>query len=396
MSRRYQDTHPWITFQFKVEQNRIWAKLGEAFSKNQHLAGIPLQPALATELASVLLTKGALATAAIEGNTLSEAQANRIIHEGEKLAPSQEYLAQEIRNITSALEDIDQAGRASGGFDLTPDWLRAQNARVLDKLEVEDHVVPGEYTKEGLTVGSIYRGAPPADLDYLVERMCGWLNETFLKPSQDHNLPDDIRFYNAVFGAVLGHLYTAWIHPFGDGNGRTARLLEVAILSHSRVVPWVASNLLSDHYNRTRSRYYARLAATSREGKISEFVEYAVEGYVDMLREQIDTVRESQMRVAWTNYVHEKLHGETPGKTKDRRRELVLALPIDGLVAKKDVRRLSPALAEQYAGHEERMIARDMNALERLGLVSCEPHGYRSQAWIINAFVPIPNVPLSV
>ncbi|KQR23171.1 Fic family protein [Microbacterium sp. Leaf151] len=395
MARRYEETHPWISFQFRVEQSRIWAKLGEAFSKNQHLAGIPLQPALANELASVLLTKGALATAAIEGNTLSEAEANRVIHEGEKLPPSQEYLAQEIRNVTSALDAIDHSGQRGESFELTPEWLQAQNAKILDQLEVDDHVVPGQYTKEGLTVGSVYRGAPPADLEHLVERMCSWLNETFIRPSQDHNLADDIRFYNAVFGAVLGHLYTAWIHPFGDGNGRTARLLEVAILSHSRVVPWVASNLLSDHYNRTRSRYYARLASTSREGKVGEFVEYAVEGYVDMLREQIETVRASQMRVAWQNYVHETMHKEASGKTKDRRRELVLSLPMNGLVAKKDIRRLSPTLAEQYAGHEERMIARDMNALERLGLVSCEPAGYRARASIINAFVPIPSVPLN-
>ncbi len=28
----------------------------------------------------------------------------------------------------------------------------------------------------------------------------------------------------AILRAVLAHLYIAWIHPFGDGNGRTARL----------------------------------------------------------------------------------------------------------------------------------------------------------------------------
>ena len=30
--------------------------------------------------------------------------------------------------------------------------------------------------------------------------------------------------------ALLAHLYIAWIHPFADGNGRTARLLEYLIL----------------------------------------------------------------------------------------------------------------------------------------------------------------------
>ncbi len=29
----------------------------------------------------------------------------------------------------------------------------------------------------------------------------------------------------AVLKAIFAHLYVAWIHPFGDGNGRTARAL---------------------------------------------------------------------------------------------------------------------------------------------------------------------------
>ncbi len=64
------------------------------------------------------------------------------------------------------------------------------------------------------------------------------------------------RFVNAALSAILAHLYIAWIHPFGNGNGRLARLIEVQILSESGVVPLVATNLLSDHYNKTRSAYY--------------------------------------------------------------------------------------------------------------------------------------------
>ncbi|MGH3941387.1 MAG: Fic family protein [Pseudonocardiaceae bacterium] len=81
-----------------------------------------------------------------------------------------------------------------------------------------------------------------------------------------------MRFYCLFVAATLAHLYIAWIHPFGDRNGRTARLLECAILAHSGVVPWVSSNLLSDHYNRTRSRYYQRLERASRERDVRGFI----------------------------------------------------------------------------------------------------------------------------
>lgn len=55
----------------------------------------------------------------------------------------------------------------------------------------------------------------------------------------------------AIFKAVVAHLYLAWIHPVGDGNGRTARLVEFQILLSSGV-PSPAAHLLSNHYNQTR------------------------------------------------------------------------------------------------------------------------------------------------
>jgi hypothetical protein len=70
-------------------------------------------------------------------------------------------------------------------------------------------------------------------------------------------------------------------HPFGDGNGRVARLIEVQILSESGVIPDVATGLLSDHYNKTRSQYY--LALDGAQGDVTSFVGYALQGLLDEL-----------------------------------------------------------------------------------------------------------------
>lgn len=50
---------------------------GEAVFKCDHLAGVALNPDAARELMNVYLAKGALATTAIEGNTLTEAEARK-------------------------------------------------------------------------------------------------------------------------------------------------------------------------------------------------------------------------------------------------------------------------------------------------------------------------------
>ena len=77
MTRLYEESHPWLTFDLRQVNNmgpRPWMLMGEARSKCQHLAGAPLQPALAEALNQVTLIKGAQATTAIEGNTLTEQQ----------------------------------------------------------------------------------------------------------------------------------------------------------------------------------------------------------------------------------------------------------------------------------------------------------------------------------
>ena len=127
----------------------------------------------------------------------------------------------------------------------------------------------------------------------------------------------------AILKAILAHLYIAWIHPFGDGNGRTARLLEVQILLGSGV-PAPAAQLMSNHYNQTRSEYYRQLGLASKTGSAEGFIRYAVEGLRDNLVEQIGRVRSLQWDIAWQNYLHEVLSGGSP--VAERRKSLLIAL----------------------------------------------------------------------
>lgn len=387
--RVHEAQNPWLTFQYRTEQSPLWAALGEAYSKCQHMAGTPLQPEAAKNLSRFYMIKGAVATTAIEGNTLSEEEVSDLIDGKTKLPDSQQYLEQEVRNVMEGLQDIlgGQAKTAEGYFTITSEWIKEQNALVLRGLEHEEHVVPGEYTKRQLVVGN-YRAAPPEDVEYLMDRLVDWLN-SWLEPCHDDELPDHTRFYQAFFAATLAHLYIAWIHPFGDGNGRTARLLECAILAYSGCVPWISSNLLSDHYNRTRNRYYSKLSAASRSEDVDGFLRYAAEGYVDMLREQIREVQKMQRRVAWINYVHDAFHDEPPGPTRDRRRDLALEMPEDRLITRKEIRLLTPEIAQRYARTGDKTMTRDLNKLLDLALVRRRGQRYQSNIKLIDAFRPI-------
>ncbi len=122
------------------------------------------------------------------------------------------------------------------------------NAMVLDGLDVEPEVKPGQVRTHSVTVGP-YRAPDWEKCDELLGQLCDWLSS-----SQFAGL-DEMRVPTAIIKASLAHLYLAWIHPFGDGNGRTARLCEYIVLVTSGV-PTSAAHLISNHCNRTRDQYY--------------------------------------------------------------------------------------------------------------------------------------------
>lgn len=383
--RSFEDSHPWITFRATDINDldpKLWMLLGEARSKCQHLAGTPLRPDIAQLFYEVTLIKGAQATAAIEGNTLTEEQVEGIYRGTYKAPPSRAYQEREIRNVLDALMDIDARVMRGEAPTITADLICEYNRRVLEGTEYEPHVVAGKIRDYSVGVPG-YRGAPAEDCSYLVDRLADWLESDTFR-SED----PEISFALAVACAVYAHLYIAWIHPFGDGNGRTARLLEFLILARCGMVPLPAAHLLSNHYNLTRDQYYRELAEASRTRKTLGLVTYAVQGLVDGIRDQIEQVRIQQFNVTWINYVHETMGQFPSSPTRDRQRSLVLAMPSGKVLPRSELEGLTPKLAALYAKAGPRTLTRDLNRLRAAGLIVKRNNGWMSNDSTIRAFLP--------
>lgn len=363
--RTYQQTHPWITFELNLERDlneKCWLLLGESISKLDHIAGVPLQPDTATELSKIFLSKGAHATTQIEGNTLSEEQVRRRVDNDLKLPPSQEYLGQEIDNVVAGYNHINNDLMQGALTDLTPERIRMFNEYVLKDLPGDRQSKPGEIRTASVTVGNVYRGAPAEDCAFLLDELCGWLArlaETAAGSVYERPV--------AILSALMAHLYIAWIHPFEDGNGRTARLVEYQLLLQAGA-PAVAAHVIADHYNKTRTGYYRELHRTSREPySVTGLIEYSLQGFVDGLRQQLVLIQEQQLRVTWHHFVHDVIRKDTPASARQRR--LLFELPFDDWTQKGDIRSLNGRLAVLYAGKDDKTITRDVNALVEAGLL---------------------------
>lgn len=342
-----------------------------------------MRPETADRLHRLFLAKGVAATTAIEGNTLSEAEVLRAIEGKLQVPPSQQYLKQEVDNIISACNRISEQLMSGTLPRLSTTLIKQYNHLVLDKLPPEEGTIPGEIRQHSVVVGQVYRGAPAEDCELLLDRLSGWLN------GRDFIPPKDREIVYAIIKAVVAHLYLAWIHPFGNGNGRTARLLELHILLAAGVSSPTA-HLLSNHYNLTRAEYYRQLDYASKSGgDILPFLEYAVGGFVDGLRSQLKEVWQQQQDVFWRDYVHERFkHKNSASDIRQRHLAIDLGREKDW-VALADIPQLTTRLATAYANKTSKTIQRDVNALVTIGLVARQYRAVRAKKEMLSSFLPI-------
>lgn len=376
--RRYLKTHTWLTFGLNLSKMdfNFWFLLGAAQSKCRHISGVPMKPDFAQKLYQVSLAKGALATTAIEGNTLSLEEVEARIKKESSLPKSREYLGIEIDNIINAFNYVANTEIDSGkDKKLSVEEIKRYNSMVLKNVDtLGEEVVPGEIRTYSVTVGNKYLGAPAEDCEFLLEKLCAWINNV----TEWNGLGEDKKVAAGILKAIIAHLYFAWIHPFGDGNGRTARLIELKILLDNGI-PAAAAHLLSNFYNETRNKYYAILEKTSKgDGDPHCFLEYALQGFVDALDVHINTILKEQINVAWINYVYDYFRKNFPSRVGSRRRDLLLeisriATMDDELesVTKNEIQSkiaLNPSLLKKYAD-SQRMLQRDLNELVKIKLL---------------------------
>jgi Fic family protein len=374
---------PWIRFEVDLARMAptFWMFLGEARSKCDHLANVPMPPKDAQNLHLVTLTKGVHATTAIEGNTLSQSDVEQIVRSvSERTTGSEDYRVREVENVLRAYNSIQRTIATGIGLALTPQLIKQFNAEVLGGLELPSEVTPGQVRNHSVVVGR-YRGPDAADCERLLIEMCDWLNRSEFIGEGLMRVPI------AIIRASLVHLYLAWIHAFGDGNGRTARLCEYLVLVTSGV-PSSAAHLISNHCNNTRDEYYRQLQFASESGgDVSRFLTYCASGFVTELSDQLKTVYDRQFRLTWSEHVATNIPGRDLA-VRDRRRLIAEEL-FGRAVGGDQITSLTPDLARTYARTVPKTLVRDLQELVSAGLLLESNGTYSANTNVLLDFLPM-------
>jgi len=355
--------------------------LGECDAFIKALTDIPLQPGDRDRLLTVSLRKGAQATTAIEGNTLSEDEIAKI-QEGWAVPPSKEYLKVEVSNILDAfntlLGEIVREGRIN---IITPELIKNFHAMIGKDLGVHFDAIPGRFRDDRRYVGP-YLAPEHKHVPELINKLCSWVRDEF---HYNHGQ----NFKTSVLQAIVSHIYIEWIHPFGDGNGRTGRLLEFYILLHAGL-PSIVSHILSNHYNMTRSEYYRQLDNARKHRNLTEFIQYALQGFRDGLKENIEIIQRGQFSIFWEHYIYKTfadLKYSKKGPFK-RKRSLMLHVPINGIYTADELKEISTDVIKRYAMISRPTALNDLRELQELNLLVKVGNKYAANTGILRAMMP--------
>ncbi len=236
----------------------IFARLDE--KKKRLDAHRPLPAAIVAKLEEYFRVDWTYNSNAIEGSSVTLAETRAILLDGVTVngKPLREHL--EVINHSHAIDFVQ--GIADKIDPITETTIREIHSLILRTIDDEN---AGSYRRVNVrTAGSSYVPPDVSQVGALMYDFGKWLTS------------EEKRLHPVEF-AALAHFKLVDIHPFIDGNGRTARLLMNLILMRAGFPPAIVKT-------DDRQSYYKVLDA-AHAGDTSEFVEMianAVEQSLDI------------------------------------------------------------------------------------------------------------------
>lgn len=204
---------------------------------------------------------------AIENNQLSLFQVEDVIN-GKPVIGEQKDI-QEVKNAYEAYEQIDKINPYS-----VEDLKKVHKILTFliekDAGKFRNH---GECVRDGERI--IFVAPPENMVNPLMNQLFDWMRKSK-------------ETVNPLILSCIFHYEFVFIHPFHDGNGRTARLWQTAILSHwEKAFTYLP---IESMIKKNQEEYYTAIQNCNNIGKSNEFIEFMLK----IISETIDEMMNSK------------------------------------------------------------------------------------------------------
>ncbi len=183
----------------------------------QTVAMLPLSASMLDSLRRTARLLSTHYSTQIEGNRLTAAQVEKVVA-GEGNFPGRERDEAEVRNYFAAMQHVERLGRVHG--QVAEKDVRAIHGLVMTgKPKATPYRDGQNVIRDARTGRMVYMPPEAKDVPSLVKELLRCVNKSLA----ESELPVPVV-------AALAHYQFATIHPYFDGNGRTARLLTTLLL----------------------------------------------------------------------------------------------------------------------------------------------------------------------
>ena len=242
----------------------------------ERIKGLPITPSVLASLRESAKFHSTHYSTFIEGNRLSKKDVQEVIKQT-KYQAGRERDEKEVKGYFAALAKVEK-------YAQEPKPIEEKQIQTLHSLVIsngQEKGKPSPYRdgqnviKDSLTGGIVYMPPEAKDVSNLMKSMINWIN------TLRNEIPRPII-------AGIAHYQFATIHPYYDGNGRTARLLTTLIL-HLGGYDLKGLYSLEEYYAKNLSAYYEALTVGPShnyymgraEADITKWVEYFIYGMAE-------------------------------------------------------------------------------------------------------------------
>jgi len=332
--------------------NKILTNIGKIEAAKEVIENAPLVPSFEKQFQSDAIVRTVHHGTHIEGNDLSLLQTRKVL-EGESIVAKHRDI-QEVINYRNVVELLEELAFKKGGYEiemltdihkLTTDKIVADEERgVFRRVQV---VVKNEETGEAIL-------KPPAfvEVPHLIGKLIEFLNS------------DPAKEIHPVLLAGITHYFLVAVHPFVEGNGRTARAFSTLVLIKSG---YDIKRFFSfeEHFDSDPLAYYQALAEVDkqavdvRERDLTSWLEY----FTGVVAVELEKVKEKVRRISLDTRF--KLKVGTQVALTERQMRLIEYISDRGGAGMKELRNVLKMVSEDT-------ILRDLRVLLEKGIIKKE------------------------
>ncbi len=250
--------------------DKIINNLMEISAINEFILNSQVMPSYDILLKNKAIITSSYNSTSIEGNPLNFKQVTELFNLKENNELNKVNLNKseiEVLNYFKTLENLDK-------YQKIDEKTILEIHKKITKGTLNNPDMAGKFRQTPVVIGDLKTGKlnfvppNPIEVPYLIRELLDWVN-----------IQNEL---NPIILAGIFHYEFVRIHPFVDGNGRTARALAtlILLLRNFDIKRYFS---LDEYYNQDRKSYYLALQSADKSKDLTEWLEYFSAGFLDSL-----------------------------------------------------------------------------------------------------------------